>query len=77
MTIKTAGGKETKYSMEVLANGDRRRTVTEPSGAKTVSVVRTDGITELTAPDGTKTAVEYGARSPLGRRRCRSSPTRR
>ncbi len=60
VTIKTAGGKETKYSMEVLANGDRRRTVQEPSGAKTVSVVRTDGITELTAPDGTKTAVEYG-----------------
>ncbi len=45
--------------MEVLANGDRRRTVQEPSGAKTVSVVRTDGVTELTAPDGTKTAVEY------------------
>jgi RHS repeat-associated protein len=59
VTIKTAGGKETKYSMEALANGDRRRTVQEPSGAKTVSVVRTDGVTELTAADGTKTTVEY------------------
>ena len=59
VTIKTAGGKATKYSMEVLANGDRRRTVEDPSGAKSVSVVHTNGITELTAPDGTKTAVEY------------------
>ena len=75
VTIKTAGGKETKYSMEVLANGDRRRTVQAPSGAKTVSVVRTDGITELTAPDGTKTAVEYGP-IPAGAPRSGSSPTR-
>src|SRR4051794_33122171 len=60
VAIKTAGGRTTKYAMEVLANGDRRRTVTEPSGAKTVSVVGVDGITTLTEPDGTKTAVEYG-----------------
>jgi RHS repeat-associated protein len=59
VTIKTAGGTETTYSMEVLANGDRRRTVQEPSGAKTVAVTRADGVSELTAPDGTKTAVEY------------------
>lgn len=60
VTIRTAGGKATSYAMEVLPNGDRRRTVTEPSGAKTVSLARADGITELTAPDGTVTTVEYG-----------------
>src|SRR6185436_18551716 len=59
VAIKTAGGKTTRYSMEVLANGDRRRTVQEPSGAKTVSVVGVDGLTTLTAADGTKTTVEY------------------
>ena len=66
VAIKTAGGKTTKYSMEVLANGDRRRTVQEPSGAKTVSVVGVDGLTELTEPDGTKTDGRVRARSPLG-----------
>ncbi|WP_028062594.1 RHS repeat-associated core domain-containing protein [Solirubrobacter soli] len=61
VAITTAGGKVTKYSMEVLANGDRRRTVQQPSGAKSTSVVGVDGITTLTEPDGTKTAVEYAA----------------
>jgi RHS repeat-associated protein len=60
VAIRTAGGKTTRYSMEVLANGDRRRTVEEPSGAKTISVVGADGRTTLTEPDGTKTVVEYG-----------------
>src|SRR5690606_26712250 len=60
VTVRSAGGKETTYSMEVLANGDRRRTVQEPGGAKTVSLARADGVTELTQPDGTKTTVEYG-----------------
>ena len=59
VAIKSAGGKTTKYSMEVLANGDRRRTVQEPSGAKTVSVVGVDGLTTLTEANGTKTTVEY------------------
>ena len=68
MTIKTAGGKKTKYSMEVLANGDRRRTVQEPSGAKTVSVVRVDGITELTAARRHEDRGRVRARSALGRR---------
>jgi len=60
VTVKTAGGKQTKYSMEVLANGDRRRTVQEPSGARTVMLARADGLTEITDPDGTTTTVEYG-----------------
>jgi RHS repeat-associated protein len=71
VTIKTAGGRETVYSMEVLANGDRRRTVQMPTGAKTVSTVRVDGLTELVDADGTKTTVEtapdprWGAAVPI------------
>ena len=60
VTIETAGGRKTSYSMEVLPNGDRRRTVREPSGAETASVVKTDGRTIVTAPDGTTTTVETG-----------------
>ena len=37
---------------------------------------RVDGLTELTAPDGTKTDGRVRARSALGQPRCRSSPTR-
>ena len=36
VTITTGGGKKTKYTMQVLDNGDRRRTVEGPTGAKTI-----------------------------------------
>jgi RHS repeat-associated protein len=61
VTVRTAGGRETVYAMEVLADGSRRRTVTQPSGAKTVATVRPDGVTELVEADGTKSEIEYGA----------------
>ncbi|HEX6025802.1 MAG TPA: RHS repeat-associated core domain-containing protein [Solirubrobacter sp.] len=71
VTIKTAGGRETVYSMDVLPNGDRRRTVQTPSGAKTTSTQRVDGITELVDADGTATTIEtapdprWGATVPI------------
>jgi YD repeat-containing protein len=68
VTITTAGGRETSYAMEVLPNGDRRRTVREPSGAETVSLTKADGTVVVTAPDGTKTTVESGADPRWGSR---------
>ncbi|MBE2320610.1 hypothetical protein DVA67_031915 [Solirubrobacter sp. CPCC 204708] len=71
VTITTGGGKATKYTMQVLDNGDRRRIVEEPAGGKTTSTVRVDGITELVQPDGTKTEYEiapdprWGAQVPI------------
>ncbi len=56
--IKTGGGRTTTYAMQVLANGDRRRTVTSPSGAKTTSTVGVDGVTTVVSADGTKTTIQ-------------------
>src|SRR5262249_50853752 len=60
VTITTGAGKPPKYTMQGLDNGDRRRTIEGPTGAKTTSTVRVDGVTETVAPDGTKTEVETG-----------------
>jgi RHS repeat-associated protein len=73
VAVRTAGGRETRYSMDVLPSGDRRRTVQEPTGAKTVSLTQVDGTTVVTDPDGTRTTVDmgpdvrWGTRAPVVR----------
>ena len=71
MTVTTGGGKQTRYSMQVLDSGDRVRTIETPTGAKTKVTVRVDGITEKVDADGTKTTFEtapdprWGAQVPV------------
>jgi RHS repeat-associated protein len=58
--VRSAMGLETTYALEDLPNGDRARTVTEPSGAVTRTVTSPDGTTTTTAPDGTVQTVTVG-----------------
>ncbi len=48
------------YRVEELPSGAIRRSVTEPSGAKTTTVINTDGSEQITYADGTVVAVKYG-----------------
>ena len=71
VTVTTGGGKQTRYSMQVLDSGDRVRTIETPTGAKTKVTVRVDGITTKVDADGTKTTFEtapdprWGAQVPV------------
>jgi hypothetical protein len=48
------------YQVEQLPTGAILRTVTQPSGAKTVTLINTDGSGQTTNPDGSSSAVQYG-----------------
>ena len=71
VTVTTGGGKQTRYSMQVLDSGDRVRTIETPTGAKTKITVGVDGITTKVDADGTKTTFEtapdprWGAQVPV------------
>ena len=53
VTVTTALGRQTTYTVERLPAGGARRTTTDPSGATTVAVYGNDGTSQLTSPDGT------------------------
>ena len=54
----SVGGRVTTYELQVLANGDRVRTIRRPGGILTKLVARPDGTRVRTDPDGTTTTVE-------------------
>ena len=80
VTLTTAMGRTTTYRTEQLADGSRKRTVTDPSGGKTISISRRDGTVESTLPDGTVTVSEtgpdprWGMRAPVTVRSTSTSP---
>jgi RHS repeat-associated protein len=53
VNLTTALGLVTTYEVEDLPTGDQRRVRIEPSGARTESLIRTDGSRRVTYPDGT------------------------
>jgi RHS repeat-associated protein len=53
VTLTTALGRVTTYEVEELSTGDTRRVRIDPSGARTESLIRTDGSRRITYPDGT------------------------
>lgn len=57
VAVTTAAGPTTTYDVEELANGETRRTRTDPSGARQETLVRTDGSRRTTYPDGTVTTL--------------------
>ena len=60
VTTTTALGRSRAYQVERLSTGAIRRTVTQPDGAKTVTVINTDGSEQTTYADGSVAAVQYG-----------------
>ncbi len=60
VTTTTALGRKRLYSVETLPTGAIRRSVTEPSGARTTTLVNSDGSERIAYADGTVVTVEYG-----------------
>ncbi|MBX3001211.1 MAG: hypothetical protein KF893_21995 [Caldilineaceae bacterium] len=60
VTTTTALGRNRLYSVETLPTGAIRRSVTEPSGVRTTTLINTDGSERITYADGTVVTVEYG-----------------
>ena len=60
VTRTTALGRTSTYQVEHLPTGAIRRSVTQPSGAKTVALIGTDGSKQTAMPDGSATTVQYG-----------------
>ncbi len=60
VTTTTALGRNRLYSVETLPTGAIRRSVTEPSGVRTTTLVNSDGSERITYADGTIVTVEYG-----------------
>jgi RHS repeat-associated protein len=60
VTTTSALGHVRAYSFEQLPTGAIRRQVTQPSGAKTTTLINTDGSEQITYPDGTVVTVQYG-----------------
>jgi RHS repeat-associated protein len=71
VTKTSPEGRVTKYETAKLADGSMQTTVTEPSGAKTVTVYGKNGVTRVTGPDGTVVSSEsgpdprWGMRAPI------------
>ncbi|HEX6293026.1 MAG TPA: RHS repeat-associated core domain-containing protein [Herpetosiphonaceae bacterium] len=55
VTVKNALDDATRYTVEQVPNGDRRRTTIAPNGAVTTTLIKLDGTEIITAPDGTIT----------------------
>jgi RHS repeat-associated protein len=53
VSMTTALNRQTRYKVENLANGDHRRTNTEPDGSVTIQLEKTDGTTQTKSADGT------------------------
>src|SRR5258705_12654019 len=60
VTATTALGRTDTYQVEQLAGGTIRRTVTAPSGAKTVAMIGIDGSEQTTYADGGVVTIQYG-----------------
>ncbi len=56
----TAGDRLTTYHMETLPSGERQRRIVRPGGLTTIAKTLSDGSTERTDPDGTKTVQTNG-----------------
>jgi RHS repeat-associated protein len=56
----SALGRSRVYQVEQLLTGEMRRTRTDSSGAKTVTLTGTDGSEQTTSPDGDITTTKYG-----------------
>jgi RHS repeat-associated protein len=80
ITLTTTAGKKWTYLNERLGTGDSRRTVTDPSGATTVALRRSDGSTRVSEPDGTTTDFSiapdprFGMQAPIAVREERTTP---
>ena len=59
VTTTSALGRNHIYQVEQLSTGALRRTVTAPNGAKTVTLINSDGSEHTTNPDGSSNAVQY------------------
>jgi YD repeat-containing protein len=59
VTTTSALGHNNAYRVEELSTGALRRTVTQPSGARTVTMINTDGSQEITYADGTIVTTLY------------------
>jgi len=60
VTTTTALGRNRLYSVETLPTGAILRSVTEPSGVRTTTLINSDGSEQITYADGTIVTVEYG-----------------
>src|SRR5262249_25561004 len=60
VAVTSGEGRTSIYTVEELPTGDRRRTTTEASGLRTVTLIGTDGSRTVTAPDGTVTTWQQG-----------------
>jgi RHS repeat-associated protein len=60
VALSTALNRTTTYKVENLAIGDLQRTIIDPSGLTTTTVIKTDGTRTITAPDGTVTTQVQG-----------------
>ncbi|MEO8135168.1 MAG: RHS repeat-associated core domain-containing protein, partial [Betaproteobacteria bacterium] len=60
VTTTSALGRVRAYQVEQLSTGAVRRSVTQPSGAKTVTLIDTDSSTQTIYPDGGSSTVQYG-----------------
>ncbi|MEO8133023.1 MAG: RHS repeat-associated core domain-containing protein [Betaproteobacteria bacterium] len=60
VTMTTSLGRVTTYRVEHLANGDKRRTTTDPAGKQIVVLEGQNGIQTATHPDGTTVSVALG-----------------
>jgi uncharacterized repeat protein (TIGR02059 family) len=83
VSVETAGGRVSTYSVEYLGNGDVRRVNTNPNGAKTEILIKSDGRREVTYPDGmVATVLEepdprigIGTRAPITKEFTITSPS--
>ena len=60
VTTTTALGHNNTYAVEELPTGAIRRTVTQPSGSKTVTLINIDGSRITTYADGTVVTTQFG-----------------
>lgn len=71
VSLTTALGRTNKYLVESLSTGGTKRTNTDPSGARTIVQIGTDGSRVTTPPDGTVTTLlegpdpRFGMQAPL------------
>jgi RHS repeat-associated protein len=68
VTVRTALGRETLYTSELLSTGDRLRRVREPSGAVTTRIIGADGLERISTPDGSTITLTSGGDSRWGSR---------
>ncbi|WP_084284650.1 NHL domain-containing protein [Solirubrobacter soli] len=77
---RSAEGRTTTYRVEPRKSGEIERSVTDGKGAKTTTLVGTDGVVTVTRPDGTVVTEEagpdprFGMDAPLTARMTVTSP---